>query len=372
MLVFEKVGLPNKRMQDGDIGIEVEVEGRNLPRAVDGYRVERDGSLKAEESLEYVFKKPHNLVGARKMLLKLEESYQEHNTRVDDSVRAGVHVHINVQQLTTLELFTMMVVYVTLEDLLLKFCGTHREGNLFCLRSRDAEWVLFALEEAARHDNLHKLHSDHLRYSSMNVKALAEYGSLEFRAMRGTRDLKLIGDWAEILLTIRDNSKGFNNPAEVMEVYSNFQVDHFMDRTLGKWAPTFRNYPQYEAVVMGGMRRAQMVAYATDWEHFDQEVPAPHMDEEELANWVRVCLRPGDRFVKVVERQVCVEVLTLDGESVLRWHEDEQLHDRPANAAPKPGGVEFKWPGMRAGVEVDGHQVILDDLVENEEDEEDY
>lgn len=30
----------------GDVGIEIEVEGRNLPRAADGWRMEHDDSLR--------------------------------------------------------------------------------------------------------------------------------------------------------------------------------------------------------------------------------------------------------------------------------------------------------------------------------------
>src|SRR3546814_10984266 len=79
----------------------------------------------------------------------------------------------------------------------------------------------------------HSLHSDNLRYASMNVKALGDYGSLEFRAMRGTRDMDLIYSWAENLLHLREFAKQFDNPAEIADTFSMRGPSNFMGDALG-------------------------------------------------------------------------------------------------------------------------------------------
>lgn len=262
--VVEHFRLPPRYVCAGDVGVEIEVEGENIPMAERYWRNEKDGSLRGE-SREFVLSKPSTMKEVKMALRYLHLMYKKHNTVVHDSIRAGVHVHINAQKLTIIELYNFMTVYLVLEELLTEFCGEHRKGNLFCLRAGDAEYLLSALKRAARTGIFRELVSDELRYSAMNVKALGTYGSLEFRAMRGTRDLDLVEKWAEILLNLREVAKGFADPTEVMQYYSSGKIKEFVVRCLGDNAELFLAMPGYEAKVKEGMRRAQDIAYCVDW-----------------------------------------------------------------------------------------------------------
>lgn len=272
------IQLPTK----GDVGVEIEVEGKSLPKAFDRYwRVEADGSLRGEDNAEYVLEKPMTLRQVKLALSHLNMQYKKNNSVVDDTVRAGVHVHINVQQLNIVELYNFMTLYLTLEELLVKFCGPYREGNLFCLRACDAEWLLFRLSEAARTRQFRRiLTDDNLRYGSMNVKALGTYGSLEFRAMRGTRDLNLIHKWANILVDLREAAKKFTDPKDIINSYSEGDYVAFLNKCLGEHVELFKNYDNVPKMLNDGMRRAQDIAFCCDWQQFFQEeivppVPAP-------------------------------------------------------------------------------------------------
>lgn len=265
-------GIPPQYYTKGDVGIEIEVEGENLPHTDKYWKMEADGSLRNDpESMEYVLAKPSTLEQARIALKYLEVMYKKHNTNVHDSVRAGVHVHINVQDLNIVELYNFMTVYIILEDLLTKYCGEFREGNLFCLRTGDAEFLLHQLAEAARTKRFNRLVTDDLRYASMNVKALGTYGSLEFRAMRGTRDLNTIYKWAEILLNLREVSKTFTDPTDVVNGFSECEANLFLNRCLGENADIFREYSGWESLITQGVRRAQDVAFSTKWNRFSEE-----------------------------------------------------------------------------------------------------
>lgn len=267
--IMQWFGLNKKFKTDGDVGIEIEVEGRRLPHMGKYWRNEQDGSLRGPENIEYVLDRPMSLADARKALDYLDDAYKANNSDVHDTVRAGVHVHINVQKLSMIELYNFMVLYIILEELLVKFCGPYREGNLFCLRSCDAEYLLDALQVAASSKHFTMLVSDQLRYASMNVKALGTYGSLEFRAMRGTRDLDLIYKWAEILVGLREMAKTYENPNRIIEGFSEGQAHGFLHHTLGDNAHLFL-CDGYERMLCDGMRRAQDVAYCVDWNDYHE------------------------------------------------------------------------------------------------------
>jgi hypothetical protein len=267
--VMQWFALPKKFKTSGDVGIEIEVEGRRLPHLDKYWKNEQDGSLRGEESREYVLEKPMTLKEARMALSYLDAQYKAHDTVVDDSVRAGVHVHVNVQDLNIIQLYNFMTTYLVLEEVLVKWCGPHREGNLFCLRAGDADYLLTQLQEVAESKDFRVLHSDQLRYASMNVKALGTYGSLEFRAMRGTRDLDLIYKWAEVLVGLREFSKGFESPEKVIEGFSEGQAKGFLEAALGEHAEEFA-CKGYAQLLCDGMRRAQDVAYCVDWEDYHE------------------------------------------------------------------------------------------------------
>lgn len=284
--VAEWFGIPPRLLTKGDVGIEIEVEGKNLPHVSKYWKMEKDGSLRGEENMEYVLAKPSSMKEAELALKYLAVQYKQSESVIDDTVRAGVHVHINVQHLNMLELYSFMSIYLILEEMLVKYCGEFREGNLFCLRAMDAEFLLHKLQEAARTRRFGPLVDDNLRYASMNVKALGTYGSLEFRAMRGTEDLTLIYQWASILFNLREVAKTFKDPQEVISFFSVNQHEGFIERCLGEHAPLFMDQPGWKESMSRGMRHAQTIAFCVDWMKFAKQ--------EELNPFEKVAHKAGD------------------------------------------------------------------------------
>jgi hypothetical protein len=271
-LVHEALGI--NHLTDGELGIEIEVEGNNLPEDTPkGWMREHDGSLRGE-SAEYVLSEPLSHGDAMDAVDRLEEKFKQAGSKVKDSVRAGVHVHVNVQHLTDLELINFITCYLILEDLLVKFCGEDREGNLFCLRLKDAEYPLFSLIQGIKLRSVHGgyFNNDDLRYSSMNLKALATYGSLEFRSMRTGTDFQRIKDWATILYDLRERSREFANPRQIIEIFSGDMVDGFVRKVVGNHAKKLL-CDGYEDMLVEGMRRAQDIAYCAEWEDWSFKAP---------------------------------------------------------------------------------------------------
>lgn len=271
-------GIPTNMKVAGDVGVEIEVEGLRLPQGDKYWRREQDGSLRGAENAEYVLRTPLTLHQLKMALKSLAMGYKKNESVVDDSVRAGVHVHVNVQDLNIIQLYNYLTLYLVFEELLTKFCGKSREGNLFCLRACDAEFLIQALQYAAQNRRWRTLVTDDLRYASVNVKALGNYGSLEFRAMRSTKDFDVIQTWAEILVMLREKAKEFFEPTDIINGFSEGESSTFLDRIFGQYAHIFKAYDGYEKALVRGVRIAQEVAFCTNWQELieqEQKVIAP-------------------------------------------------------------------------------------------------
>jgi hypothetical protein len=277
--VREIIGVP---ITKGDIGIEIEVEGIRLPTMLDPkvWRIDADGSLKGPENREYVMPMPASLKDAFNALDYLAMAYKENHSIVNDSIRAGVHIHRNVQDLTLKQLFTFIVAYFTLEKVLVQWCGDSREGNLFCLRgTEDAEFILFELMKAIEKRKLGGLKTDNLRYCSLNVCALFKYGSIEFRAMRGTSNLEEIKTWAATIDELYDNSLKFTDPTEiVLSVCSGGGEPALLKRLLPTQWSNF-THKGYTSQIRDGARAVQMLAFSTDWNSYDRPSKNPFNEE---------------------------------------------------------------------------------------------
>jgi len=110
--------------------------------------------------------------------------------------------------------------YLIFENLLIDYCGRHRVGNLFCLRSSDAEFFIDNIANAVQNRDLEMMCSDKVRYASLNVNALARYGSLEFRAMRSTTDPNVVMEWVDVLQAVYSWSQRFSDPIELVQHFS--------------------------------------------------------------------------------------------------------------------------------------------------------
>lgn len=271
--IVELVGINPAYISKNLYGVEIEVEGVRLPKQdhlpVDLWRVERDTSLKTAEAWEYVMTRPQMIDGVYQSIDILQAAYNSRNSIVHESVRAGVHVHMNVQDWNIKQLMTFATCYYMLEDILIHWCGENREGNLFCLRTRDAEFVLFKVLQTLQERKLAHLKYDLIRYSSLNYCSLFKYGTIEFRGMRGTPDLSLIKTWVAIINQLRTSSLNFNTPADVINWFSGDGEEQFIATLLPDYHQLFK-CPDKERVIRNAARRVQMIAFGVDWDGFGQ------------------------------------------------------------------------------------------------------
>lgn len=252
----------------GEVGIEIECEGRNLPTgpALQKFWVTHaDGSLRGE-STEYVMAGPVPRKSVIPALEYLDELFKENKTKIKDSYRTSVHVHINMQTVPIRQAYNTVLMYGILEDILTEYAGATRVGNLFCLRMSDAEFMLQEMRRAAITDRYDLLNNNTLRYAGCNIKSLFDHNSLEFRAFRGTTDMKLIAEWVDIILQIKDSSLTYANPSEMLQNFSNLGPEGFVKKNFTRsFVNLISGYDKWQDRIFAGVRLVQDVAYANDW-----------------------------------------------------------------------------------------------------------
>lgn len=250
----------------GDVGVEIEIEANNIPHRdlmPPMWKREVDNSLRGE-SAEFVLRHPLKLDELDQAFQDLQAVLDANGTVLRPTYRAGIHVHVNVQDLTPTQLVTFICSYFMLEEVLLRFCDKSRLGNHFCLRMSDASYSLDKLVEFVQNEDIRVLENEDLRYASLNVTSLFKYGSIEFRALESTLDFNRIKTWAGVLVHLRDYAKTLNSPVDLLASASAFGFEAYAPVILGPWYGTFRPWAT-EANIKQGVRNIQYAIYSRDW-----------------------------------------------------------------------------------------------------------
>lgn len=263
-LIREVVDVAHK---DGDIGIEIEMEAANdrpfpimdVPHAV-YWTSTRDGSLRGN-AIEYVLRRPIPIGEVDKALNLLSEGLEKAGIKIRYTFRAGAHVHINVQDMTVEQLRSYTALWMFFEELLVDWCGDDRVGNLFCLRTCDADFLIDEVAEAFVTRDFYRLDSDNIRYASMNFKAIPRYGSVEFRSLATDPKLDRISQWAHVLYHLKKYAMGLDNPMRLFEDFSMRGEREFAQEILEEYYDMVKDNKNFEQQIWTGMRLAQEFTY---------------------------------------------------------------------------------------------------------------
>lgn len=251
---------------DGEFGLEIEVEGSRLPFGrTEFWLSHADHSLRGE-SCEYVLSKPLSLDNVSKAIIALKEKFQEYGTVVNESPRTSVHVHRNVTSFMYQEVYTLATLYFLFENVLSRFAGEDRQGNMYCLQASDAEFLILQIVSAInREEYFGHIANDHIRYSGLNFKPIFTFGSLEFRSFRGSVNHDDIMQWIRIIDALVESSKTFNSPLEVVTFFAETPLLQFIERVFNK-TPFFiefmRRQPDLVDSIQRGYYYAFEIAYA--------------------------------------------------------------------------------------------------------------
>ncbi len=253
---------------NGDFGVEIEMEvNRPIrhPFVEDvnktGWDHDTDGSLRGN-SCELVMNSPKSLNSVAKSVLGVQASLSKHNMIINPSIRAGVHIHMNMQKATIGQVYKFLMCYYPIETVLLRQCGFGRQGNLFCLGARDANWTIDKLDASIQSMDFYNLRCNSLRYSAMNFQSLFKYGSVELRALATTPDLNNIVPWCKVLHNVRSYAFSVENSWDnLVKISGNGPASYLQDVIGEEFMPMFE-YKGMEKDIVNDMRNVQAVCHS--------------------------------------------------------------------------------------------------------------
>lgn len=258
---------------DGKFGIEIETECESrydYPR-LKYWRSTGDGSLR-NFGVEYILLQP---LSETELDLALNEFSELKYDFIQNSISTSVHVHRNVLNESPIIIPNVLTLYSILEPMLCKYAGPFRESNLFCLQLKDAEGglnsILDLVDSLKVAKKFKSSSSERMKYAALNVNSFNRFGSIEFRAMRGVTDTKVIRDWCNIINAMFIYAASKTDPNEVLTDYQE-NADGLIDRVFGQYAPTLK-FKGWEAIcdmnLWFGYRIASRVV---DWSEFAKTV----------------------------------------------------------------------------------------------------
>jgi len=182
------------------VGIELEIE--EFPEYVEqdfgGITFTNDGSLR-NHGIEAITK-PIAINQVSKFLNAFFKRFEI--TDRNYSERCSTHVHFNAQDLTLEQLNSICLVYQTVERLLFNFVGNDRGNNIFCVPWHQSGLTFNIVNKLSI--NLFENSRRWQKYSALNLIPLAVQGTLEFRHLHGTCDVKVIAQWINLIASIFD------------------------------------------------------------------------------------------------------------------------------------------------------------------------
>ncbi len=222
-------------------GIEIEMENVRQQDTLYYWNTTTDNSLR-NNGAEFVSRplRMEQIEGA------LTELTNKVNNDHVFSGRTSVHVHMNVRDQNISQIMNLVTLYLAVEGVLFKWVGHDRDKNPFCIPISEAGYYKNLLRILKNPPYLRECWN---KYSALNLVPISEKGTIEFRHMYGTLDIKTLMTWINLLACLKDKAKS----SSLTEIYDqikplNSTSDYhvFLYDIFGDYVSEFANYPFQE------------------------------------------------------------------------------------------------------------------------------
>ena len=230
MLLKDALGTPEDKnvygtsnevvFNDSFLGIELEMEKVSPTDMISRgnldtffWQVKGDGSLR--NGCELVFNRPTkgaNLIKALDSLTKtVEKLKSDYSIEPVMSERTSMHIHLDVRDMTFEEINELILLYMFFEGVIFEYVGVDRMKNNYCrpLIGSSFNTILTDLirshSESRSYLEMVSCYCD--KYSALNIQAVANFGSVEFRHHPGSFKSEEVLEWANIILCLKKSIK---------------------------------------------------------------------------------------------------------------------------------------------------------------------
>jgi hypothetical protein len=227
-----------KREKSSIIGLEIELEDVNGAIYTAPWSKTEDHSLKLS-GYEYTL-----CLWSHSTQDALDALYAKLG-HFSTTKRTSVHVHLNVQDMPLENFKTLIAIYMMYEKALYRYSG-YRWENIFCVPlNAFLRHSLFTQKSFGEY--IHFWNQDNFKYSGLNLGRLGDLGTVEFRQMKGTSNSKLIQDWVNIIVAIKNYAMDvpFTQFKDVVKTINNSSAYWWLLDTIFKEYASALNYPDY-------------------------------------------------------------------------------------------------------------------------------
>lgn len=183
-------------------GIEIEAEKVGSPDVVpESWHIVGDSSLK-DHGAEFV-SKPLLMEAVEPAIVSLYNAVPAFaKQKASFGPRTSIHIHSNIRWMENqAQLMPLIFAYLLQEDLMYSFVAPSRRSNIFCVRAKEGDWLAKLLSYGCIEEN------NTFKYSGFNLQSVLKHGTVEFRHLEGTYDIKKILNWVKLIDNIQTYAK---------------------------------------------------------------------------------------------------------------------------------------------------------------------
>ncbi|WP_373088634.1 amidoligase family protein [Zhongshania sp.] len=274
------VETPSLVLSNCYVGIELEFEDVPQPENFEDilyfWKYDVDDSLRGDYPTELILRHPLagvDVITALEQISSAVSSGEMETPTINE--RTSTHVHIDVRDLSGKQLLRFLLLSFMCEEFLQNFCADYRRNNLYCIpayncgdlrdRASCSIPVTGDLSDDFLPHALHSVASRYRKYSGINFRTAASYGSLEFRHLEATYDKDRLLLWINLLQSLKKFAMLNEIPLERFpETISNSGPMGFIREIFGElYEPLMSATPEDVriATLYRGLRTAQEVVY---------------------------------------------------------------------------------------------------------------
>lgn len=258
----------------GRVGIELEAENGastyHYWRLAPLWTLKEDGSLR-NTGVEFVSPALYTSDLADAIAI-LYAGIQKYGSALEYTERTSVHVHLECLDMSIPQLQNLILLYLVSESSLFQFASPgRRDTNIFCTPlSRTNFYGLHSFFAAKTdrelQDGMHEVYHSIQKYSALNFLHLMDYGTLEFRHLRGTGDPALMASWVKILTKLAEAACNLSPEtvrAHILQLNTTSAYAHFNEIVFGDCAPLLQS-PMYKSFMSEGITLAKEILAGRD------------------------------------------------------------------------------------------------------------